>query len=490
MLEILASALERGASRVVFETGQPPLVEFAEGMEPMGSEISEDALFEAVSSVADEDRMADLALGNVVEIEVVVGGHGVRFSADPRPDGIVVTAVPLDAARPRPKAAAAGADASSAAFAAERLGDEDSTPPAAPGTSGSWLPLDLDVDTGEIDLGEGEPDGEGSDHAFPSGLSDGVGKVQTTPSSDALPRVGADAGVADVAVAPTRGDVPVVGHEHAGQKGADDGRAPSAGDTARDVPPVAGTPDPIAAARAAVGGAEVAVPPAQSSEEPAADLGAVSPEPWADPSLAAPAFSESALEAPTSFAEATLEARSQADEVDSPDGEPAERTAERMTGLVGVGEARVSDVDVAAVATRFAELAAAVEPGRLVFLRPPLGAPGGLVRAMADALVAERGGRAFVVDDGIDAASWRRMERVIVRGDVVFVDLVDPAARAIDVLRLAESDAVVLLITRARAPDGARRILAGGVSTGAVVDWIEALGTAWIAYTDGDWQFS
>ena len=441
--DIVEGALGRGARRVVLEGGQPPLAELSHGMEPMGGEIVQDELFSLLSDLLDEDRLADLAVGNPVDVEVAFRARPVRLQADPRPDGIVVLVLPQGDERPGIEAPAAPVPEAPAPSHLALGGEDDDEvpPPAASTSSGSWLPLDIDVVTGEIDLGD-EPEAAPSE-VFPSDLSDGIG----------VPVAGDDGAAADPKT-PTRGDVPSVGHEV---------QAPQAVDT-RDGGSWAAAEDADRATTA--------------RELP---LGVDAPDrgSWA--------AAEDADRA-TTARELPLGVVVRAEEAD----------AGAVEGSVGGGLHPVAGDRTAAARAgtdtwprgAFRQWAAVAEPGRLYFVH--LGASPGRPAAsdLANAVLAELGRAVHVLSERSAPSDWLDAERSAASGGAVFVDLLDPSLRARDILRMVESEGLVFVVTNARNVDGARRVFAAGRRDDGVADWLDAVGTAWIALTGGAWQFS
>lgn len=88
--QVLHEATSHQATEIVLEVGQPPLARTSSGTVDIGAVLSERDLFDALSQVLAPEQQAELAVGNVVEFEVDVGGQAWVLLTEPGADGIVV----------------------------------------------------------------------------------------------------------------------------------------------------------------------------------------------------------------------------------------------------------------------------------------------------------------------------------------------------------------------------------------------------------------
>ena len=89
--DLLAEAASRDAHEVVMETGQPVLLNTENGGIPLGSPMTEDDLFAALTAVLSEEQQVELAVGNVIEFDVVAKGDW-HVLTEPGAEGISVRA--------------------------------------------------------------------------------------------------------------------------------------------------------------------------------------------------------------------------------------------------------------------------------------------------------------------------------------------------------------------------------------------------------------
>lgn len=89
--DLLAEAASRDAHEVVMETGQPVLLNTEQGGVPLGSPMTEDDLFAALTAVLSEEQQVELAVGNVIEFDIVAKGDW-HVLTEPGAEGISVRA--------------------------------------------------------------------------------------------------------------------------------------------------------------------------------------------------------------------------------------------------------------------------------------------------------------------------------------------------------------------------------------------------------------
>lgn len=141
--DVLSEAASHDAFEVIMETGQPVLMNTKRGGVPVGSELSEDDLFAALTAVLDQEQQVELMVGNVIEFTVTAKGDW-HVVTEPGRDGITI------------RARIAGAIASAKAAA----GPSIDLPPVAPFSGGGVnLPPVAEDSFSNLRLGNPTPDG-------------------------------------------------------------------------------------------------------------------------------------------------------------------------------------------------------------------------------------------------------------------------------------------------------------------------------------------
>lgn len=88
--QVLHEAVTRGASEIIIESGELPLVRTEAGAVTVGDPLTESELFDALAQVLAPDQQAELAVGNVIEFKLDVEGGRWTLLTEPSSDGIVV----------------------------------------------------------------------------------------------------------------------------------------------------------------------------------------------------------------------------------------------------------------------------------------------------------------------------------------------------------------------------------------------------------------
>jgi hypothetical protein len=159
----------------------------------------------------------------------------------------------------------------------------------------------------------------------------------------------------------------------------------------------------------------------------------------------------------SSFADLSVEL-----EQETPSGSPA---APAVPAVAGEG---------------LADLAVSIEPGTLCFVHGD---------GVGEELAGYIGVPFAVVDDGPDGTRevFEFLDRKAEPGTVV-VRMEDPSARLGFLLRRLEEGWRVLVETRARTAEGARRILLGVGATAVAEAWLDAQVTNWAMLEEGRWK--
>ncbi len=92
--QVLHAAVDREASEIIFESGQPVVITTSRGPEPLGDVVAENELFEALTEVLGPEDQAELAVGNVLSFEVDLGHESWTLVTEPGPNGIIVRGLP------------------------------------------------------------------------------------------------------------------------------------------------------------------------------------------------------------------------------------------------------------------------------------------------------------------------------------------------------------------------------------------------------------
>jgi hypothetical protein len=95
---LLASAADTRPGEVVIETDQPVKLVHAQGAATLGEALTGDAVFDALAEVLSSEQQADLALGEPVKFDLVVGGTTWHLVGETAQEVTAVRARPSDGA--------------------------------------------------------------------------------------------------------------------------------------------------------------------------------------------------------------------------------------------------------------------------------------------------------------------------------------------------------------------------------------------------------
>lgn len=446
LANVLEGAVSRAASEVLLESGQPVVYTTSRGSEAESTVLPGSDLFDMIAAAVDDGQQIELAVGNPVEFEIDAGAKW-SVLAEPGMEGIRVRAereapeggaafsldVPgFDEAESPPKrggsAAAPGID-----FQPFDASLADRPPEAAaPFESGTWaLEDDDDFEVGHTGEHQAVSGGLGIGMASESdlGVPDDDDDAPFAPLDNNVPSVGEDLdlglpnatgdfglGAADpfMPPPPQAPPVPTVG----GQGGTDD---PASSAPVFSAPPRKGGNTPPVKATA----------PTQR----AMDTQAI-------PDRVTPMAGSRGSAGPTAVTHRELPAMSRDTETRR---ELPVRDTSAAEGLTG--------------------LAANITEGALVYI-----SESGFGELLAEAFHVPN----LVVDDRVSLRdAWARLRTMPV-GSIVVLTQEDPSETLDWLLRRLEEGYRVFLETRARTPDGARRILLGVGATDRAERWLES----------------
>ena len=440
LASLLEAAARRSASEVVLESDQPVVYTTTRGSEAESAVLARTELFDMIAAAVDNTHQVELAVGNPVQFTVDAGGSWSVF-AEPSMEGMTVRAT--RAGQGLELGVDPGLGSRSSGRGAPQTGEVDfdfredgGAPP--PASAVDLPPLELL-----------EPDFDAVSLDAPANMADSAAPFEsgnwTLDEDEAF----------DLPPEPVHDDPPA--SEPLLSVDAPDGLAPRVPQPRRPTSEI-GVPlddddepfDPFA------GGA-------RRRRTLAPTLHAVQ----AAPPQAAPQAAPLAGGRPAAQAKTRRELSPAA----TPDADTRRELSPAATPDADtrreLSPASTPDADTRRELPSFsgsvAELATDIVAGSLVYVCEP-----GLAETLADAFAAP----SVVVDDGLDQhEAWSRM-RSMPPGAIAIVLREDPSALLGWILRRLEEGYRVFLETRARSPEGARRMLLGVAASERAERWL------------------
>jgi hypothetical protein len=455
--EVLEEASAREAYELVMESGQPVVLTTSQGPETLGDALAEGELIDALTDVLDDEQQVELAVGNLIEFHIETAAGRWTLISEPVADGVIVRG------RLRASKGAAASGEGGALdlppldpFSPSPTGEPLAAPGAGDDAGRASRPTVQDV---PVDFGGPAPEpkkrhGSGELDVEVSVDLDGPATGDTLFSGGGAPPPPSPA----LAPPPASGPPPPT--------------APSFDDLGfgAPLPPESGTDDSTLFNPAGGPAPVPAMGPAESLDvSSAADLGFGAPDPAPRPQEQhgtlimgsdAPRPDEESLGIPDDDDDASFSELSMELDEEPPSFPPPPAPGSSAEGL--------------------ATLAGSIEPGTLCFVHG---------HGVAEELAGHIGVPIAVVEDGPDVTGTLQslLENHAEPGTVV-VRMEDPSAQLGFLLRRLEEGWRVLVETRARTAEGARRILLGVGATAVAEAWLDAQVTSWAMAEAGHWK--
>ncbi|KIG16436.1 hypothetical protein DB30_04480 [Enhygromyxa salina] len=472
LLSLLDGAVRRSASAVTLESGQPVVYTTARGAEAESTVLPPTELFEMIVAAVDDAHQVELAVGNPVEFSIDAGASWTVY-AEPGMEGITV------------RAHRGGVDASPARGGLEIELDDDGEVASA-----AALPLGLDDPDDADDVPTGNRRRDLSEEALDTPAVDEPGSVDYSISGPLPAEAAFESGTWALAEDDEFGG-PALGTDEYGSLG-------TLGEGV-DSRPVRPSPMPEAEEFGARGFA--IVPPADGHIGVPADdddeAAQFDPFPESSPAsdvdrrnrLSPTVKAMSASPAPAAPAMNQAEVARDRAEMSAAGGMSVSGTAGTVTRLdhgnaaTAAAAARAStrremtairspEADTLRELPSFGhgeaelnEIVADIGEGTLVYVREP-----GFIDTLAQAFLSP----SITIDDQADPAEvWTRV-RGMPAGAILIVRCENPSRLLGWILRRLEEGYRVLVETRARTPEGARRVLLGVSATDRAEQWLDS----------------
>ncbi|PRQ07434.1 hypothetical protein [Enhygromyxa salina] len=472
LLSLLDGAVRRSASAVTLESGQPVVYTTARGAEAESTVLPRTDLFEMIVAAVDDAQQVELAVGNPVEFAIEAGASWTVY-AEPGMEGITVRARRQGAGRgaleieldddAEPRSPAPGSergepvdtldvpvgnrhrDLTVEALDAPALDDPDHpddsisvdysidgpSPAEAAFESGTWaLAEDDDFGVGPI----GSEDGYGADSLGTLGEGVDARPARSSPLPEAE-----EFGARGFAVVPRE---PEPADGHIGVPADDEDDVEPLPSSAPEIDQH-GTRSPTVRAMSASPAKNMGSPDlaAETAGRPGGGMSAVG-------GAAGMVTRLDHGNAMSTAAAARASTRREMTAVRSPDADTL-----RELPTFGHGEPELNDI------------VAHISEGALVYVREP-----GFIDTLAQAFLSP----SITIDDQADPREvWSRV-RGLPPGAIVIVRCEDPSRLLGWILRRLEEGYRVFVETRARTPEGARRVLLGVAASERAERWLDS----------------